>query len=207
MEKWDINNDVLEYDDATHTYYVNGVIVPSVTQIVAFAYPSTYKDIDPGILKRASELGTKMHKEIEDYEYNLEEPNVCSPELDGYIKLKKYFGWNVIVCEQPVIIYNDNVPICVGRIDQVIDLCDEIVINDLKRTKEVHQDRLSLQLSLYALGYEQNCCDGMTINKGYCTHLRKDVAEFIEIKLDKNKAIEKCLEYAKQIDDGDEFEW
>ena len=203
MEKWKINNNTLEYDDETHIYYVDGVIVPSVTQIVKFAYPSTYADIDPMILKKAAELGTKMHKDIEDFE-NYKHVD-SSIELDNYIKLKTYFKWQVKHNEIPVIIYNGDVPLCVGRIDQIININDELCVNDLKRTKEVHHKNLMLQLSLYALGYEQSY--GREIDLGYCTHLRKDKAEFISIKLDKNKAIEKCLEYAKQTESEDEFEW
>lgn len=203
MEKWEINNDTLEYDDSTHLYYVNGVIVPSVTQVVAFAYPTTYKDIDPRILKRASELGTKMHKEIEDYENGKEISS--SQELDNYIKLKYFFKWEAQHNEIPIIVYDNGNPICAGRLDQIIKLNEELCVNDLKRTKDVHYNNLSLQLSLYAIGYEQ--CYGKKIESGYCTHLRKDVGEFISIKLDKNKAIEKCLEYAKQIESEDEFEW
>ena len=203
MEKWEIKGHTLEFDETSHIYYVDGVITPSVTQIVHFAYPSTYKDIDPSVLKRASELGTKMHKEIEDYENGLQVE--ASEELESYVKLKSFYDWKVNHNEIPIVIFNDNSPICVGRIDQIIDLNNELSVNDLKRTKEVHYNNLSLQLSLYALGYEQ--CYGKEISGGYCTHLRKNVGEFISIKLDKNKAIEKCLEYAKQTESEDEFEW
>ena len=203
MEKRNINNDVLEYDDATHTYYVNGVIVPSVTQIVKFAYPNTYKDIEPRVLERARQLGVKMHKDIEDYEKGLQVEH--SEELDSYVKLKSFIKWEVKHSEIPIIIYDKEKPLCAGRIDQIINIADEWYVNDLKRTKDVHFKNLTLQLSLYAIGYEQ--CYGKSIRGGYCSHLKKDVGEFISIKLDKKKAIEKCLEYVKQIDDGDEFEW
>ena len=203
MEKWIINNNVLEYDDETHTYYVDGVIVPSVTQVIKFVYPSTYKDIDPSILERARKLGVKMHKDIEDYENGLQVEH--SEELDSYVKLKSFIKWKVEHSEIPIIIYNKGNPLCAGRIDQIINIADEWYVNDLKRTSEVHYKNLTLQLSLYAIGYEQ--CYGKSIKGGYCSHLKKDVGEFISIKLDKNKAIEKVLEYLNQEDDGDEFEW
>ena len=203
MQKWIIKDHTLEFDDTTHIYYCDGVIIPSVTKIVHFAYPSTYQDIDPSILKMAAELGTKMHKDIEDFENFKQVDN--SPELDSYIKLKTFFKWNVKHSEIPIVVFNDNKPLCAGRIDQIITINDEWYVNDLKRTKNVHHNNLKLQLSLYALGYEQ--CYGGEINNGYCTHLRKDIGEFISIKLDKNKAIEKCLEYTKQIESEDEFEW
>ena len=203
MEKWEIKGHTLEFDDNTHTYYVDGVITPSVTQIIKWVYPNIYKDIDPRILERARELGHKMHKDIEDYENGLEVD--ASVELESYIKLKSFFDWKVEHCEIPIIIFNGDFPVCAGRIDQIINIYDKLCVNDLKRTKEVHYKELTLQLSLYALGYEQ--CYNRAIIGGYCTHLKKDVGEFIEIILKEDLAISKVMEYIKQSDKDDDFEW
>lgn len=54
----------VEFDEKTHSYTYNGEILPSVTQLID---DGSYKYVPSNILKRASDYGTKVHKEIEDY--------------------------------------------------------------------------------------------------------------------------------------------
>jgi len=55
----------LTFDEATHTYRVDGRIVPSVTQILKRVYPDVYAGIPPAVLERKAMLGTAVHKAIE----------------------------------------------------------------------------------------------------------------------------------------------
>lgn len=54
----------LEFDEGTHTYTYKGQVLPSVTELLD---DGSYKYVDEKILKKASDYGTKVHKEIEDY--------------------------------------------------------------------------------------------------------------------------------------------
>ena len=47
-----------------HTYRINGVIVPSVTQLLS---DGSYDMVDPIILERAAKKGTLVHKEIQEW--------------------------------------------------------------------------------------------------------------------------------------------
>ena len=67
MEEWEINGNTLEYDDTTHTYLVNGVIVPRVTQVMQVKFGNKYEGIRSEVLNRAAERGTAIHKAIENY--------------------------------------------------------------------------------------------------------------------------------------------
>lgn len=54
----------LEFDEETHTYTLNGKVLPSVTKLLD---DGTYKDVDPVILQKACDRGHEIHKEIELY--------------------------------------------------------------------------------------------------------------------------------------------
>ena len=59
----DFDNEV-EYNEEWHTYRINGVIVPSVTQLLS---DDTYINVDPVVLERAAKKGTLVHKEIQEW--------------------------------------------------------------------------------------------------------------------------------------------
>ena len=46
MERWEINGRTLEYDDESHIYLVDGIIVPSVTQILQVRFGNKYSKVD-----------------------------------------------------------------------------------------------------------------------------------------------------------------
>ena len=68
IESWNIAGGLLEYIDESHTYVYNGVILPSITQILKIKFGNKYDGVSENVLKRASDKGTAVHKAIEDYE-------------------------------------------------------------------------------------------------------------------------------------------
>lgn len=67
-----VENDVLEFpelkfEDATHTYRLNGVAVPSVTTIMKPLSQMHYGGIDESVLDRAAQRGTEVHNAIENF--------------------------------------------------------------------------------------------------------------------------------------------
>ena len=67
MNTWDISGYTLEYDDESHTYIVDGVIVPSVTQILAVKFGNKYAGVNRSTLERAASRGTAIHEAIENF--------------------------------------------------------------------------------------------------------------------------------------------
>ena len=61
----------VEYLDDTHTYLIDGVIKPSVSQIIMFLFPDKYKYIPKTILDRKAIFGTNVHNAIEMFEKGL----------------------------------------------------------------------------------------------------------------------------------------
>lgn len=77
MDTWIIGAYTLEYDDDTHTYLVDGVIVPSITQMLSVKFGNKYASVNRSTLERAAERGTAIHKAIEDY---------CKLGIEGDLK-------------------------------------------------------------------------------------------------------------------------
>lgn len=56
---------VLTFDEPTHTYRVDGRVVPSVTQILSRVFPDVYSGIPEEVLNEKSAIGTAVHRAIE----------------------------------------------------------------------------------------------------------------------------------------------
>ena len=67
MENWEIKGHTLEYFDDTHEYLIDGILVPSITQILKLKFGHKYDNVNQKTLNNASEKGTEVHKAIEDY--------------------------------------------------------------------------------------------------------------------------------------------
>ena len=68
VQTWEIAGHVLEYIDEIHQYLVDGVCVPSITQILKIKFGNKYENIDKQVLERAAKKGTKVHEAIENFE-------------------------------------------------------------------------------------------------------------------------------------------
>ncbi len=183
----------VEYHDETHTYYVDGIKVPSVTQIVALILPSPYKNIEPSVLKQAADLGSALHKEIELYEQ--EGVIGSSMEFKYYVYLKKRYQIKSIENEKLVILEHEGKIICAGRLDMILTMegFHGLGIGDIKRTANIHMDHLKLQLNLYRLGFMQSY--EKVINHLSCIHLRGFVHEIIEIPIDETYTYQAIFDY------------
>lgn len=190
-----INGKKVDYIDETHAYYVDGVKVPSVTQIVAAILPSPYKDVEPTVLQQAANRGVALHKEIELFEQ--QGVYGSSIEFNNYMYLKKFHHIEAIENEKLVIIHHEGKVVCAGRLDMIIKMDGQkgLGIGDVKRTSEIHFNHLKLQLNLYRLGYMQSY--GKSIDHLTCLHLRRFVHEIISVPIDEayaNEAIKKYID-------------
>ena len=179
---WDINEHSLEFEDETHTYICDGIIVPSITQALKFKFKNKYAGIDKDTLQRASEKGTEMHEAIENWTRNGVDSDL--PEVRNFKFLQNQYGFEVLDNELPVILSMDDEPIMAGRLDMVIRFytkVDEIGLADLKRTSTLDKEYLGLQLNLYRLAYQQ--CYGQDISFLRGIHLREDVRKFVNIPI------------------------
>lgn len=195
METWNIRNHIVEYIEEDHMYLVDGVIVPSITQILKVKFGNKYAGIDKEVLNRASENGTRVHEAIEKLCKNGEVEDL--KEVKNFLFLQKQYKFKVLDNEVPIILFNENnEPIACGRLDLVLIMNDEMGLGDIKRTSTLDKEYLAYQLNLYRIAYQQ--CYGTKIKFLKGLHLREDTRKFINIPINEEMAWQLVKEYFKE---------
>ena len=186
----DINGHFLEFIPETHQYICDGILVPCVSNILAYKF-NDYSGVSREVLQRASEKGTEMHKAIELYE----EQGITSDlrEFRNYLFLKKQFKFENIANEVPVLYERGGRVLFVGTLDQVITLNGKLGINDFKRVSAPNKKKIAYQLNFYKMAYEQSY--GKKIDFITFTHLREEVRRFQELPIDEASAVDLLNEY------------
>jgi hypothetical protein len=194
MESFEIKGGVMEYIDETHTYIYDGVVLPSITQILKIKFGNKYDGVSKSTLERASQQGTAVHQAIEDFEkQGIESP---LPELRNYKFLKKAHGFECIDNEVPVVLFYYDAPIACGRLDLVLTEGDETGLGDIKRTATLDKNYLAYQLNLYRIAYQQ--CYGTEISFLRGIHLRNDVRKYVTLPINEHLVEEVLNEYFKE---------
>lgn len=194
VESWEIAGRTLEFIEETHTYIYDGVILPSITQILKTKFGKKYNGISKEILNKASQRGTEVHKAIEDYETKGSETE--HKELRNYKFLKKQFKFECLQNEIPVVLFKDDKPIAAGRIDLVLKEGNNVGIGDIKRTSNFDKEYVAYQTNLYRLGYQQSYGTKISFLRG--VHLRNDVRKYIELPINENMAMELINKYLEK---------
>lgn len=193
-ESWVIAGHTLEYFDDIHQYLVDGICVPSITQMLKLRFKNKYSMVNRVTLERASERGTEVHNAIEKYcKTGIEED---LKEVKNFKFLQKQYNFEVIGNEIPVILFKYDIPISAGRLDLVLSMDGVIGGGDIKRTSELDKNYLAYQLNLYRIAYRQ--CYGVEWQFLRGLHLREDVRKVVPIKINEEMALELVNEYLKE---------
>lgn len=182
MEQWEINGGVLEYLDDTHTYLYDGVVLPSVTQLLKKKFENKYDGIPKIVLQRAAERGTALHKAIEDYEYQGIDTDLT--ELQNYKRIKEQHGFSVMGNEIPVVLFQNGEAVAAGRCDLFLANQGVYGLADIKRTYKLDRNYLTYQLNIYRVAFMQSY--GVTIDFLRGIHLREEVAKYVEIPVNES---------------------
>ena len=169
----------IEFLEDTHTYLIDGVIVPSVSELIRFQFPEAYKDIPSKVLEKKASYGTKVHDLIERFvrkEFTLDDlKNGLNPitgkrldpsirlAIEQFEELRKKWCFQIKDMEQ-IVSYK-------GKYAGMYDLLTiDGVIIDIKTTADLHEDWLAMQLGLYQLAA------GLGSDLAYCMWLPKQKA-------------------------------
>lgn len=174
-----LNGHTLEYYEDEHLYLVDGVIVPSITQLMKKRFGDKYLGISKEVLERAAQKGTEVHEAIERYVVTGEETDL--PEMRGFLFLQRIYDFEVINTERPVILFYQNQPIAAGRYDLMIEMDGKQGGADIKRTSVLDKEYLSLQLNLYRIAVRQTYGIDWDFLKGI--HLRDGVRKLVNIPI------------------------
>lgn len=187
----EIQGHTLEYFDDGHVYLVDGVIVPSITQILKHKFGRKYDGVDRATLKRASDAGTAVHEAIERFCRDGEVTDLS--ELKNFRFLQKQYKFEVIENETPVILFLNDEPVSAGRLDMVLKMGDQVGGADIKRTSTLDKEYLAYQLNLYRIAYRQSYGIEWEFLRGI--HLREDVRKFVQIPVNEDIAWQLVHEY------------
>ncbi|MEA2014636.1 MAG: hypothetical protein U9N38_04955 [Thermodesulfobacteriota bacterium] len=132
---------MLKFDEATHTYTVNGSVIPSVTQIIdewieiRSLYVNRYTGIavEKESFDKARDRGKKIHKMVHLALKNDLDIDSLSPEME---KVYDQF-WDWFMIHRPKIIYSEEPMYSekfgyAGTIDIVCEINKKVVVVDVK---------------------------------------------------------------------------
>lgn len=137
---------MIEFIESSHTYLVDGIIVPSVTTILgATVFKDKYSSVPQFVLDRAALFGHMVHKAIETHSIDgLEDKHI--ERVIKYVKLLK--TENIDELEHETLLnYNYDYA---GTCDLKAMYQGEEILADIKNTSKFDEEYLSWQLSMYA---------------------------------------------------------
>ena len=175
----DLNGETLEFFEDEHLYLVDGIVVPSITQILNVKFGGKYKDVPHEVLRKAAERGIRVHSSIE-YFAKTGETDEDSAE---FAKLVRKMDISLVGSEIPVILHSR--VIAAGRLDLLITKDEKIGLADIKTTAKLDKTYLFYQLNLYRLAFMQ--CYDAQIDFLAGIHLRNG-ASYAEIPIDEAEA-------------------
>lgn len=160
----------MEFDPTFHTYKVDGVLWPSVSQ--ALSLLNDFSGIPPDILMKAARFGTSVHRAIEALHKG--DP---IPALDerGEAYLYQYNRFladsGIELVGSEVMVANSRHRYC-GTIDLVFRLNGKLCLADVKTSASIPAT-VGPQTAAYADAYH-NSGERERISKRYCIHLTAD---------------------------------
>lgn len=191
MKSNDLKESSVIFNEAEHTYTLNGKKLSGVTAIVKWLFPDTYTDIPESVLMKAAAHGSLIHSKCELYD-------TCSlgddlPEVQEYIRLKNE---NSLTTEANEYLVDDGKDIA-SSVDVVFSKGEDgcYPLADIKTTSKIHVDNVTLQLSIYAYLFEL-CNKGKKAGKLYVIWLPKEKygkAELMELKRVPTAACKKII--------------
>lgn len=156
------------YDDK-HVYEVDGVRVPSVSEIIRFLSREEYGDINQYTLDNAAERGTAVHKAC----YEILRHGDCEVD-DGIVGYVRAF---VAFCKEHKVkaIHLEKAfavdTLYAGTIDFYGEVDGELAVVDYKTVSAVKKTLVKAQVNGYRRGAEHQ---GWKVDRLYCLQLMSD---------------------------------
>ena len=160
----------LMFNEEKHLYTMDGVVIPSVTQIMQPLSAAHYKGVDDGVLAKAAEKGTAVHESAELYlRYQVDDcPAEYHGYMDGFIQFVDEYKPEVIDTEKrlyhPLYRY-------AGTADLLCKIDGKVTLIDYKTTVSVADKLVRVQLEAYAQALAQ---EGVRIEQKGILHLSKE---------------------------------
>jgi len=163
----------LAFDAGTHTYRLNGRVVPSVTQLIAQLYRGAFDCVPEAILDRKRDIGLAVHAATELIDVDDLDESSVDPAITGYLDAYRAF----LRAERPKWVMSETRlahPLLgfAGTLDRSGFLRKEVSIVDVKTVAELHP-AVGVQTAGYDL-LHQHANDTRAHAKRYALQLRPD---------------------------------
>jgi len=167
----------LVFNDETHTYSLNGIVLPSVTQVLKAAGLINLDFIDKNLLAAKADLGKKVHTATELYDDNTLMLDNLDPVLNNYlmqwVKFKIDFGFEPTDSE---VMLHHKLFRYAGRIDRAGWISTRQftgkVLIDIKSGAKHHSH--AIQTAAYMELYNSDKKPADRIRRRYCVYLTPD---------------------------------
>lgn len=147
----------LLFYDADHTYQLDGVTLPSVSEVTRFISKEIYGNINQYTLDNACARGTNVHKstEVLDKFSEIECDEEIVPYVQAYVQFRRDYKIskdNIIEIESA---YGDMELGYAGTIDRIYKVDDEIWLVDLKSSSAPQKRLWETCLNGYKILWEK----------------------------------------------------
>jgi len=160
----------LQFEEVTHTYRLNGIVIPSVSTIIEPLNSVKYAGISNSTLEKAADKGSAVHDCIENWiKFGIEDiPTEHRGYFDGF---KEWWELNKpVVVGSEVRLYHRLLKYG-GTMDLLAYIGNELTLIDYKSTYVVSDMTCGVQLE----GYSQALAShGIHVKKKMILHLKKD---------------------------------
>lgn len=181
----------MEFLEKSHTYLNDdGIIIPSVTQLIAWKFGSGYDDVPKEILNAKAEYGSQIH-------YLIEQTNKgINPECNGKLETCSLRAYKIMASKLPKVKESEKMVCFDNRLAGTVDIIYENgEIGDIKTYAQLDSDKLlktKWQISLYYL------CLGTKQNSGYLLHIPKSM-KYSKQQLD-TFSFEECIKLLEEYE-------
>ncbi len=160
----------LVFSEEGHKYLLDGVEIPSVTQVMEPLSQHEYTRVDEQTLMRAADRGTMVHNAIENYiKFGIDD---CPEEHRGY--MDAFLEWWGLTGPEAVgseLRTYHKLYRYAGTIDLVAMIDGKLTLIDYKTTYKLMDKNVRVQLEAYAQALRSH---GIIIERKMVLHLHKD---------------------------------
>lgn len=168
------------FDEKNHVYTLNGELLPiqGITRMIdRQIFGGKMQNVPESVLKKYSEFGSLVHKEIQEYYENGMLP--ITDEANAFIKQ----GIECAACE--FIVSNDVIATAIDFVGK------DMFLYDFKTSTALDKERLSWQLSICAYLFEQQT--GQKAKGLVGVHLRGKECKFVGIERKQDEQVEALI--------------
>ena len=177
---------MIEFNQEKHEYKLNGVVTPSVTQILREVFGFKYGNVSPEVLERARAKGSAVHEEIEKYiktgELGFSEEFLAFKKEYDSLELKAYNNEFYVGYEG----LNGN--FC-GTVDLL--LLDGVLV-DFKTSKVLDKVGTTRQLNMYRRALIDK---GVLVTRLEAWHIVGDQLKRVELEIYPEEWTDNVLSY------------